>query len=75
VSYPNLGAYFIPQGTGNPPGWPDVFLSISDDGVARIKRLEIDGVPWPGETAPQDREIPPPARPIEAAATPAPAKR
>jgi uncharacterized membrane-anchored protein len=75
VSYPDLGAYFIPQGTGDPPERPDVIVSVSDDGVARIKRLEIDGVPWPGETVPQDREIPAPQRPVEAAATPTPAKR
>ena len=47
VSYPDLGTYFIPLGTGEPPKPPEVFVSISDDGVARIKRLEIDGLKWP----------------------------
>lgn len=75
VSYPDLGAYFIPQGTGDPPEPPDVFVSVSGDGVARIKRLEIDGVQWPNDTVPQNRVPPQPARPIEAAATPPPPSR
>ena len=76
VSYPNLGHYFIPQGAGNPPEAPDVFVSVSDDGTARIKRLEIDGLQWPDETVSQDRS-PPQPRPratAEAARTPAPAQ-
>jgi len=71
VSYPDLGAYFIPQGTGDPPEPPDVFVSVSDDGVARIKRLEIDGVRWPEDTVPQDRQRSPRARPVTDAEPPA----
>ena len=76
VSYPDLGHYFIPQGTGDPPEPPDVFVSVSGDGIARIKRLEIDGVQWPDDTVPQD-QVPLRAQPIstaEAARTPAPAQ-
>jgi uncharacterized membrane-anchored protein len=47
VSYPNLGTYFVPQGTGNLPEPPDVIVSVASDGTARIKRLEIDGERWP----------------------------
>jgi hypothetical protein len=62
VEYPNLGYYFIPQGTGNPPTAPDVFVSVSDDGTARIKRLEIDGKRWPSEAVSQDRVPPAPVQ-------------
>jgi uncharacterized membrane-anchored protein len=55
VSYPNLGNYFVPQGEGNPPSPPDVIVSVSDDGTARIDHLEIGGERWPdgGERAPR----------------------
>ena len=70
VSFPDLGEYFIPQGTGDPPEPPDVFVSVSDDGVGRIKRLEIDGVPWPNDTVTQDQPQPVPNAPtLEAGGT------
>ncbi len=62
VSYANLGNYFIPQGTGDPPKPPEVIVSVSDDGTVRIKRLEIDGERWPDETVDQDQAVVPPVR-------------
>ena len=47
VEYPNLGEYFVPQGTGVLPSPPDVHIVVSRDGVARIKYLEVDGERWP----------------------------
>ena len=47
VEYPNLGEYFVPQGTGVLPSPPDVHIAVSRDGVARIKYLEVDGERWP----------------------------
>jgi uncharacterized membrane-anchored protein len=47
VEFPELHQYFVPQGSGILPGPPDVVLAVSRDGTARIKRLEIDGKPWP----------------------------
>ena len=47
VEYPNLGEYFVPQGTGVLPSLPDVHVVVSRDGVARIKYLEVDGERWP----------------------------
>ena len=47
VEYPNLGEYFVPQGTGVLPSPPDVHIAVSRDGVARIKYLEVDGEHWP----------------------------
>ena len=47
VEYPNLGEYFVPQGTGVLPSPPDVHIAVSRDGVARIKYLEVDGESWP----------------------------
>ncbi len=47
VEYPNLGEYFVPQGTGVLPSPPDVYIAVSRDGVARIKYLEVDGERWP----------------------------
>ena len=49
VEYPNLGEYFVPQGTGVLPSPPDVHVAVSRDGVARIKYLEVDGERWPGD--------------------------
>lgn len=49
VDYPNLGEYFVPQGTGNLPEPPDVHVSVSPDGTVRIKYLEIDGERWPSD--------------------------
>lgn len=51
VEYPHLGEYFVPQGTGVLPKSPDVHVSVSDDGTARIKYLEIDGLRWPFDKA------------------------
>lgn len=68
VSYPNLGNYFIPQGTGAPPRPPEVIVSVSDDGTVRIKRLEIDSNSWPNETVEQSQAALQPAR--EPPATP-----
>ena len=62
VTYANLGHYFIPQGTGDPPRPPEVIVSVSDDGTVRIKRLEIDGQRWPDETVDQDQAVVPPPR-------------
>lgn len=61
VRYEDLEAYFIPQGTGDPPEPPDVVVSVTDDGLTRIKRLEIDGVQWPDDTVAQDQVPPAPA--------------
>jgi uncharacterized membrane-anchored protein len=47
VAYANLDRYYLPQGTGNLPKPPDVVVIVDGDGNARIKRLEIDGKPWP----------------------------
>ena len=47
VEYPDLGEYFVPQGTGVLPQPPDVHIAVSRDGVARIKYLEVDGQRWP----------------------------
>ena len=47
VEYPDLGEYFVPQGTGVLPRPPDVHIAVSRDGVARIKYLEVDGERWP----------------------------
>ncbi len=47
VEYPNLGEYFVPQGTGVLPSPPDVHVAVSRNGVARIKYLEVDGERWP----------------------------
>ncbi|TAJ18600.1 MAG: hypothetical protein EPO65_08655 [Dehalococcoidia bacterium] len=47
VTYPNLDRYYVPQGTGNLPKPPDAIVIVDRDGNARIKRLEIDGKPWP----------------------------
>ena len=49
VEYPDLGEYFVPQGTGVLPLPPDVHIAVSRDGVARIKYLEVDGERWPPE--------------------------
>jgi len=49
VDYPNLDQYFVPQGTGNLPEPPDVHVSVSADGTARIKYLEIEGERWPSK--------------------------
>ena len=49
VEYPNLGEYFVPQGTGVLPSPPDVHVAVSRNGVARIKYLEVDGERWPGD--------------------------
>ena len=76
VSYPNLGVYFVPQGTGVLPDNPDVFVSVSDDGTVRIKHLEINGERWPNDTVSQDR-VPPALTPRatnEAGNIPAPAR-
>ncbi len=72
VRYDDLEFYFIPQGTGDPPEPPDVFVSVGDDGLTRIKRLEIDGVQWPNDTVSQDQVPPRPATltPRDAPATP-----
>ncbi|MDA0352756.1 MAG: GDYXXLXY domain-containing protein [Chloroflexi bacterium] len=70
VSYPDLGVYFIPQGAGEPPTPPDVILSISNDGVARIKRLEVDGAAWPANPVSQDQDVPPEPRPAGATTEP-----
>lgn len=50
VSFPNLDRYYVPQGTGNLPKPPDAIVIVDRDGNARIKRLEIDGKPWPEAT-------------------------
>lgn len=47
VAYANLDRYYVPQGTGNLPKPPDVVVIVDGNGNARIKRLEIDGKPWP----------------------------
>ncbi len=47
VEYPNLGEYFVPQGTGVLPAPPDVHIAVSRDGAARIKYLEVEGERWP----------------------------
>ena len=47
VEYPNLGEYFVPQGTGVLPAPPDVYIAVSRDGAARIKYLQVDGERWP----------------------------
>ena len=47
VEYPNLGEYFVPQGTGVLPSPPDVYIAVSRDGAARIKYLQVDGERWP----------------------------
>ena len=47
VEYPNLGEYFVPQGTGVLPSPPDVHVAVSRDGTARIRYLEVDGQRWP----------------------------
>lgn len=70
VSYPNLGTYFVPQGEGNPPSPPDVFVSVSDDGTVRIAHIEVDGERWPNDGgAPADEgsapRLPPDRPPIE----------
>ena len=49
VEYPDLGEYFVRQGTGVLPLPPDVHIAVSRDGVARIKYLEVDGERWPPE--------------------------
>ena len=49
VEYPDLGEYFVPQGTGVLPRPPDVHVVVSRDGVARIKYIEVDGERWPRE--------------------------
>ena len=49
VEYPDLGEYFVPQGTGVLPLPPDVHVAVSRDGIARIKYLEVDGERWPPE--------------------------
>lgn len=51
VEYPDLGEYFVPQGTGVLPKSPDVHVSVSDNGTARILYLEIDGRQWPFDEA------------------------
>jgi uncharacterized membrane-anchored protein len=51
VEYPDLGEYFVPQGTGMLPEPPDVHVSVSEDGTARILYLEIDGKRWPFDEA------------------------
>lgn len=73
VRYEDLEAYFIPAGTGDPPEPPDVIVSVTDDGLTRIKRLEIDGIQWPDDTVPQDDVPvqPGPITPREAPSTPA----
>ena len=62
VRYDDLEAYFIPQGTGDPPEPPDVIVSVTDEGLTRIKRLEIDGRVWPDDAVPQDEARPRPVR-------------
>lgn len=47
VEYPNTDRYYVPDGTPAPPKLPDVVLSVNGDGTARVKRLEVDGKPWP----------------------------
>lgn len=47
VDYPDLGEYFVPQGTGVLPQPPDVHIAVSRDGIARIKYLEVNGERWP----------------------------
>lgn len=47
VEFPDLGEYFVEQGTGQLPDPPDVHVSVSEDGTARILYLEIDGQRWP----------------------------
>jgi len=41
VEYPNIQECFVPQGSGNIPGTPDVIIAVSDKGLARIQRLEF----------------------------------
>jgi uncharacterized membrane-anchored protein len=47
VEFPDLGEYFLEQGTGRLPDTPDVHVSVSEDGTARILYLAIDGQRWP----------------------------
>ncbi len=61
VSYANLERFYVPEGTGNFPSGtrPDVVVVVDANGDARIKRLEIGGLPWPpapGQT-PRPRSI------------------
>lgn len=46
VTYQNIDRYYVPEGKGILPSPPDVIV-VSGDGSARIKRLEIEGKPWP----------------------------
>ena len=47
VTYPNLDRYYVPEGKGDLRTLPDVVVVVNGDGSARIKRLEVDGRPWP----------------------------
>ena len=47
IEYANLGRYYIPEGAGEPPSLPAVVVVVNGDGSTRIKRLVVDGRPWP----------------------------
>ena len=41
VEYPNIHKCFVPQDSGNISGNPDVIITVSKKGMARIQRLEF----------------------------------
>ncbi len=43
VRYPNIGRFYVREGAGQIAGTPDVVLSVTPDGVARVRRLVLDG--------------------------------
>lgn len=42
----DLERYYVPEGTGNPRGKLTVEAAVSRDGLARIKRVLLDGKPY-----------------------------
>jgi hypothetical protein len=47
VEYPDIGRFFVPDGTEDPESQPVAVISVNGDGTARLKSLEVDGEPWP----------------------------